>query len=266
MCTCHNRYKLTKRSFNSIKNTLKNSNMVNKFHFFALDDCSSDQTYNFLANFQNTTLIKSDKNLYWAGGMHYCFNHFYTELIKYDIFIAFNDDIKLNIKNINRLLEKYNTLLYDKKKFILSVPCFYKDKITYSGSKFKIHSCIPLFKKVDPIKNKIIKVDVVNMNFILIPMSVIKKYKFLDNYFTHSLADFAYSLKLKKYGINSYLYDLPSVICEPNLTGRKKLKGINKLPQKKFYREYFKFYSYFWPIGLVLRHVSYTHLTLPTKA
>jgi GT2 family glycosyltransferase len=265
MCSCHNRARLTKRSLNSITNTLKNTRLVDKFHFFVLDDCSVDETYIFLKNFKNTSVVKSDKNLYWAGGMNFCFNYFNKELIEYDLFIPFNDDIELDVKNLDRLLDRYQELLEDKKEFILSVPCYYQDKITYSGSKFKIHSSIPLFKRVEPIKNTIIKVDVVNMNFLLIPMTVIKKYNFLDNYFTHSLADFAYSLKLKKHGIYSYLYDLPSVICEPNLTGRKKLKGINKLPQKKFYQEYFRFYYYFWPIRIVSRLIKFIFLKLSNK-
>lgn len=260
MCSCHNRATLTKRSLNSISHTLKNTRLVDKFHFFVLDDCSTDETYSFLKNFKNTSVVKSNENLYWAGGMNYCYNHFYEELIKYDLFIPFNDDIELDVKNLDRLFDRYQKLLEEKKEFILSVPCFFQDKITYSGSKFKIHSSIPLFERVDPIKNKIIKVDVVNMNFILIPITVIEKYKFLDSYFTHSLADFAYSLKLKKNGINSYLYDLPSVICEPNLTGRKKLKGINKLPQKIFYKEYFKFYYYFWPVRLIAKLIKFVFL------
>lgn len=257
MCSCHNRAALTKRSLNSITNTLKNTKFVNKFHFFVLDDCSNDETYSFVKNFDNTSVIKSKKNLYWAGGMNFCFNYFYEELIKYDLFIPFNDDIDIEENNFDRLFGCYQKLLEDKKEFILSVPCYYQDKITYSGNKFKIHSSVPIFKRVEPIKNKIIKVDVVNMNFLLIPMTIIKKYNFLDNYFTHSLADFAYSLKLRKYGINSYLYDLPAVICEPNLTGRKKLKGINKLPQKKFYQKYFKFYYYLWPIRIIGRLLKF---------
>ena len=52
--------------------------------------------------------------------------------------------------------------------------------------------------------------------------------KFLDNYFTHLLADFAHSLKLKKHEVNSFLYNLLFVHSEPNFTGRKKLKRINK--------------------------------------
>ena len=263
ICTCHNRSKLTKRSFNSISKNLENTKSVNKFHFFVLDDCSTDETNNFLVNFKNTSVLKSDKNLYWAGGMYKCFNYFYKELIKYDIFIPFNDDIKLNTINLDKLIEDYKILIKDKNEFILSVPCIYNKKITYSGKKFKIHSSIPLFKAIEPIKNRILKIDVVNMNFTLIQMIVIKKYKFLDNYFTHSLADFAYSLKLKRYGINSYLYNKPLVECEPNLTGRKKLKGINKLPQKKFYKEYFKIYYYYlWPIRLILKLINFILLKL----
>lgn len=258
MCCCHNRVALTKRSLKSITKTLKNTKLVNNFHFFVLDDCSTDETYSFLKNYNNTSVVKSKKNLFWAGGMNFCFNFFYKELIKYDLFIPFNDDIKINVKNFDRLLDQYLKLLEDKKKLILSVPCHYNDEITYSGFKFKIHSSIPMFKKVDPIKNNILKIDIVNMNFTLIPISVLKKYKFLEDYFTHSLADFEYSLRLKKHKINSYLYDLPSIICEQNLTGRQKLKGINKLPQIKFYKKYFKFYYYFWPIRKVLspfRHI-----------
>ena len=81
ICTCHNRYRLTQRSLNSISNNLEKTKLVNKFHFFVLDDCSNDNTYNFLTNFKNTSVIRSDKNLYWAGGMHTCFNYFYNELI-----------------------------------------------------------------------------------------------------------------------------------------------------------------------------------------
>ena len=91
MCSCHNRATLTKRSLNSISHILKNTRLVDKFHFFVLDDCSTDETYSFLNKFENTSVVKSNENLYWAGGMNYCYNHYYEELTNYDLFIPFNE-------------------------------------------------------------------------------------------------------------------------------------------------------------------------------
>ena len=69
ICACHNRFKLTKNSFNTISKALKNTTKVNKFHFFVLDDNSKDETNDFLSNFKNTSVLRGDGNLYWAGGL-----------------------------------------------------------------------------------------------------------------------------------------------------------------------------------------------------
>ena len=241
---CHDRLNLTKKSLTSITKAFKNTKNINKFHFFILADNCTDGTNKFLNNFENTSILKSGTDLYWARGILRCFDNFYTEIIKYDILIIFNDDIYLPDDNVFDLIEEYKNFIKHEKLFLMSVPCKYNNIITYGGSKFKINSLIPRFKLVEPIKNRISKVDVINMNFALIPMDVIKTYKFLDNYYTHSLADYAYSLKLKKYGINSYLYDKAIIQCKPNLKRRLKLKGINFQPQKKFLKEYFKIFFY----------------------
>ena len=59
ICTCFNRVKLTKKSLNSISKVLKNTKKINKFHFFILDDNSTDQTNKFLTNFKNTSVFPS---------------------------------------------------------------------------------------------------------------------------------------------------------------------------------------------------------------
>ena len=257
ICTCFNRVKLTKKSLNSISKVLKNTKKINKFHFFILDDNSTDQTNNFLTNFKNTSVLKSKGNLYWAGGMKKCFNYFYKNIVKYDILISFNDDIFFKKDNLNHLIDKYELLLEEKKMFILSVPCKFNNKIIYGGHKFKYNFLIPIFKIVKPVKNKILKIDVINMNFALIPMSIIFKYKFLDKYFKHALADFAFSLKLRKNEIYSYLYDMPIIECRPNLGQRKKIQKIDLRAKEKFYKNYFIIYYYLRPIRSFIKKFFY---------
>lgn len=255
ICACHNRFKLTKNSFNTISKALKNTKKVNKFHFFVLDDNSKDKTIDFLLNFENTSVLRGDGNLYWAGGLLKCFNHFYEDIIKYDVLIPFNDDINLNKIDLNDLVQKYCNLLISKKKFLLSVPSMSDKKITYGGKNFQLNSLLPIFKTVKPKKNKILKIDVANMNFVLIPMVVILDYGFFDKYFKHALADYAFCLKLKKFGFNSFLYDKAIIECKPNLERTKKLKLVDLMPQEKFYKEYFKFYYYLWPIRVIFKKI-----------
>ena len=255
ICTCFNRVKLTRKSLNSITKVLKNTKKIYKFHFFMLDDNSTDLTNKFLTNFKNTSVLKSKGNLYWARGMRKCFNYFYEDIIKYDILIPFNDDIFFKKNNLNHLIDEYELLLKEKKLFLLSVPCKFINKIIYGGQKFKYSSFIPIFKIVKPVKNKILKIDVINMNFALIPMSIISKYKFLDKYFKHALADFAFSLKLRKYEIYSYLYNNPIIECRPNLGQRKKLEKIDLRSQEKFYKNYFIIYYYLRPIRSFIKKI-----------
>ena len=118
ICSCFNRLNLTKSSFNSIYHALKNTKKIKKFHFFALDDNSKDQTFKFLKNFKNTSVYKSSGNLYWAGGMNKCFDYFYQDIIKYDILIPFNDDILITVNNLNHLVNKYENLLMKEKNFM----------------------------------------------------------------------------------------------------------------------------------------------------
>lgn len=93
------------------------------------------------------------------------------------------------------------------------------------------------------------------MNFVLIPMVVILDYGFFDKYYKHALADYAFCLKLKKFGFNSFLYDKAIIECKPNLERTKKLKFVDLIPQEKFYKEYFKFYYYLWPIRVIFKKV-----------
>jgi GT2 family glycosyltransferase len=257
ICTCFNRVKITRKSLNTITKALKNTKKINKFHFFILDDNSKDQTNKFLTNFKNTSVLKSKGNLYWARGMRVCFSYFYNDIIKYDILIPFNDDVILKKNNLNHLIDKYELLLKKKKLFLLSVPCKFNNKIIYGGQKFKYNSFLPIFKIVKPFKNKLLKIDVINMNFALIPMSIISKYKFLDNYFKHALADFAFSLKLRKFKIYSYLYSKPIIECRPNLRQSKKLEKIDLKPKEKFYKNYFMIYYYLWPVRTFFKKYFY---------
>lgn len=257
VCVCHNRLKLTTNSFNKISKALKKTKKINKFHFFVLDDNSKDGTNYFLSNFENTSVLRSDRNLYWARGMLKCFNYFYNDIIKYDVLITFNDDINLNQINLNDLFRTYQKLLKSKKKFLLSVPSIFNKKITYGGKNYLFNSLIPKFKNVKPIRNKILKINAVNMNFVLIPMLVILQHGFFDKYFKHSLADYAFSLKLKKFGINSFLYDKAIIECKPNLGRSKKLQNIDIIPQEKFYKNYFKLYYYLRPIRFFLKKFLY---------
>lgn len=263
ICTCFNRVKLTRKSLNSITKVLKNTKKINKFHFFMLDDNSEDLTNKFLTNFKNTSVLKSKGNLYWARGMKECFNYFYSDIIKYDILIPFNDDITFKKNNLNHLIDKYELLLKKKKLFLLSVPCKFNNKIIYGGQKFKYNSLLPIFKIVKPFKNKLLKIDVINMNFALIPMSIISKYKFLDSYFKHAIADFAFSLKLRKFGIYSYLYSNPIIECRPNLGQSEKLEKIDLKSKDKFYKNYFMIYYYLWPVRSFIKNIFMHKIKLP---
>jgi len=95
------------------------------------------------------------------------------------------------------------------------------------------------------------------MNFTLIPMTIISKYKFLDNYFKHAIADFAFSLKLRKLGIYSYLYNKSIIECSPNLGQRKKLEKIDERPQEKFYKKYFIIYYYLRSVRSFIKNFFY---------
>ena len=87
ICTCHNRFKLTKNSFNTISKVLKNTKKVNKFHFFILDDNSKDETNDFLLNYENTSVLMGDGNLYWCGGMIKGWN--YVKNLYFDLLFVF---------------------------------------------------------------------------------------------------------------------------------------------------------------------------------
>ena len=83
------------------------------------------------------------------------------------------DEADQNYSYCKNFIKKLDLdLLISKKKFLLSVPSIFNKKITYGGKNFQLNSLLPIFKAVKPKKNKILKIDVANMNFVLIPESI----------------------------------------------------------------------------------------------
>nr|UPO64773.1 glycosyl transferase [Vibrio fluvialis] len=238
LCTVRNR---SEKTFNSIKKLKIALEHVNAIHhkIIVVDDASTDNTIHMLnTNFPDIEIILGNGYLYWAGGMIKGFKKSWSD--EYSHVLVFNDDSDFNVEkliDVFSLVETSGCNLNDS----IMVGAFSDGEIhhvTY-GVQIRKNRFLPYSFEVLPFSNSFQFGDTLNMNFALIPKPVIDKIGFLDETFTHSMADFDFGLRAKKAGFN--IVQLPEYIgiCPRNtklntwedssLTLHEKLKSLHNV-------------------------------------
>ena len=171
---------------------------------YQTDDASTDGTADAVhKQFPQVHLLKGTGNFFWAGGMRYT----WKEALKnsYDFYLLLNDDTTLSENAISLLLKGYN----ENKKFPQKAICVGSTNnpesglLSYGGNLLtdnKLWKSKTVFDKSD-----YISCDFANANILLVPRAVVEKIGILSDVYTHSLADFDYTLKAKKAGFGIIL-------------------------------------------------------------
>lgn len=271
LLTSHNRKENTLNCLKSIYSQLNTVN--NNYSVFLVIDGSTDGTLEAVNNsFPQIKTIKGDGSLFWAGGMRFCFEFVSNSGLKFDFFLLLNDDTILFNNALDQLYTDHLNLSADNSILIGSTegknPRI--QKFTYGGrlllNKYNSNASIVIPNDTHP---QLCHLG--NANIMLIPSKTISKIGFLSSKFTHGIADFEYTLRAKKNGINSYIASTYLGICHIGNNQVKAWKSSKKSslkeridylysPKGLAYKEYLgyirKYFPYYLPQAWLLLWVK----------
>lgn len=167
-------------------------------NIFLTDDASTDGTSQAVrTNFPEVNILRGKGNSYWAGGMRIA----WREALKYqsDYFLLLNDDTLLFPDAVALLLDT-SANNPGERAIAVGTTCDSSGTFSYGGWCLKsaiFWGCTHCYAM-----DRSVECDLANGNILLVPDAVVHKIGVLADHFTHSLADFDYTLKAKKAGFS----------------------------------------------------------------
>jgi GT2 family glycosyltransferase len=163
---------------------------------FLTDDASPDGTAAAVRKqFPGVTIMEGSGNLFWAGGMRSS----WTEARKSDpdYYLLLNDDTLLAPGALASLLsyEGKPAMRVGTTKDSLSGEISYGGRKLYHQGKVQSY---PVFSE-----DLALECDLANANILLVPKAVVESTGILSADYTHSIADFDYTLRAKKAGFST---------------------------------------------------------------
>lgn len=221
---------------------------------FLTDDASADGTVAAVKEvYPEAHVYHGTGSLYWAGGMR----NTWREAINHNpgFYLLLNDDTMLNEDAVAILLK--NCAMHSQAPSIcIGSTCDnHSGEISYGGWKLeakgrwkssRIHS-----------KTSYMDCDFGNANIMLVPHAVVEKIGILAEHFTHSLADYDYTLKAKKAGfrvqvapgfLGSCIDDHGRNWKSSNTTLKERIQYL-KSPKGLAYKEYLQFIKDHFPLS-----------------
>ena len=182
-----------------------------------MDDGSTDGTSRAVAfSYPKVHIIQGDGGLFWAGAMRISFARLLEKGCDY--YLLLNDDTLLVDNAFNILLSDVNTVCGDRDEPILLGGAVRSDATgqqTYGGRAryrngifYKTTSRLPTGRPQS--------CNLLNANVLLLSKSTADLIGNLSDGFTHGLADFDYSLRAEKAGVNVLIASQFVGYCEAN--------------------------------------------------
>ncbi|WP_316809987.1 glycosyltransferase family 2 protein [Pedobacter heparinus] len=221
---------------------------------FMTDDNSSDGTAETVANYYpQVNLLKGTGNLFWAGGMR----NSWTAALKVnpDYFLLLNDDTLLAYNAIDKLLNYYDG--HRNQPTAITIGSTFdvtRNEISYGGRKLynqkKVQS-YPVFSETE-----YMECDLANANIMMVPKQIVQQLGILSDRYTHSIADFDYTLTAKKAGFKNMV--IPGILgnCiddhgnnwKSSTTSLRDRIRYLKSPKGLAYHEYLGFIKLHFPL------------------
>ena len=210
---------------------------------FLTDDASADGTADAVKKqFPATHVFSGTGSLFWAGGMRATWSK--AVLHNPDYYLLLNDDTLLNKDAVSLLLKSGSGAL---PSICIGSTCDdHSGQISYGG--WKVSS--PKRWKTERIHSSTnyMECDFGNANILLVSKEVVTKIGILADHFTHSLADYDYTLRSKKAGfsvevapgfLGSCIDDHGNNWKSSNTTLKERIQYL-KSPKGLAYKEYLR--------------------------
>ena len=262
LITSHNRKEKTMHCLSALFSCELSSWTI---QVYLVDDGSSDGTSDMVKEkFPHVMIIRGTGDLFWAGGMRLAWE--VASSGDPDGYLLLNDDTILYKDALATLLETHLAIIqkYGIRGISIGSTCDPDSgEFTYGGFKLK-NKITSHVAAVQPDPNKMRRCDMANANIMLIPKEVALKVGELSKAFTHSLADFDYTLRASRAGI-------PVMVCKSycgtcvNDHGNSWVSAdqplqarINYLKDAKHlaYQEYLHYmkihFPLYWPVSFVM--------------
>ncbi|MCO5236771.1 MAG: glycosyltransferase family 2 protein [Chitinophagaceae bacterium] len=258
LITCHNRKNKTIVSLDALKKSIEYSDLNVKFDVYVVDDGSTDGTSAaILAHFPKTNIIVGNGNLFWAGGMRLAWSSALSSKPCY--YLLLNDDTFLFENSIDKLLR--TSMEYYKKRFkhailVGSTVDTQKKLVTYGGRKLYSKNKPESFLIKD--NDELVECDLANANIMLVPHEIVKRIGILSDKYTHSIADYDYTLRARKFGFQVLVHPGTMGTCEfdhgknwmpVNSRLKERIKYLRS-PKGLSYKEYLYFIRKHFPLNL----------------
>lgn len=224
-----------------------------KLNVFITDDNSTDGTPQEVAKrYSQINLLKGNGSLFWAGGMR----NSWTKAVDThpDYFLLLNDDTVLEQDCIKRLLTYYSITTDQVPAIAIgSTIDQEKNRISYGGHRLYSQAKIPSYPVFSD--TEYLECDLANANIMLVPRAIVERIGILSAAFTHSIADFDYTLRARKAGFKTIVVPGFLGTCvDDNLNEQKTVKRNLKQriehlrsPKGLAYKEYMNFIGTHFP-------------------
>lgn len=169
---------------------------------YLVDDNSQDGTAQAVAKYYpQVTIISGTGSLYWAGAMRLAWQ--YAAKKTYDFYFWLNDDVVLQSDAIARLVDCYETHSSQRPLVgaVIGALQAAPDRQVSYGGRLQTRRLLPLqFSAHLAVSAQAQPIDIMNGNCCLISAEAFKVIGGICERFTHALADYDYSLRLKRAG------------------------------------------------------------------
>ncbi len=211
LLTCHNRRDKTRRCLQSLKEALflNYNSQIDKIWieiFLTNDGCTDGTPESAKEVFSDKNILhilQGDGNLYWAGGMRFCWKEARKRHAEWDYYLLLNDDTELMPNLFDELFcaEQYSLDQFSQEGIISGITCDIRDsaRITYGGDIW-VNKVMAKTKRLAP-NGKPQLCDLANANILLVPSVVVDKIGIFYEGYKHGKADYDYSNTARKAGI-----------------------------------------------------------------
>lgn len=249
LLTCHNRRPKTMTCLKSLIKAIEtynnNHNDIINIEIFLVDDGCTDGTAEaareVIPDVNVLHIFQGDGNLYWAGGMRFCWRKALKHHDKWDYYLLLNDDVELMENVFDELFEaqRYAVRHYGKEGLVSGITCDQHDetKMTYGG-KVWVNKFLGTVRHLPPTGEPQLCV-LTNANILLVSKTVVDDIGIFYDGYTHGCADSDYSVMATRAGFPVVLTSHFCGRCESDHDTKKetamKIKRMSFKERKAYF-------------------------------